>query len=91
MQPHIDGVFGPEKLKIASRAFDEAWKELEPWFEDDPVGAEAAMSRLSLTVLALAGREERETNPAKIASSALKAFQWRAATQASPPEALHTG
>ena len=79
MQRHVGGVHCPEELKIASRAFDEAWKELEPWFEADPVGAEAAMSRLALTVLSLAGKEEREISPAKLASAALQAFEWRPA------------
>jgi hypothetical protein len=83
MDQHVDGVFSPEELKVVYQAFDEAWKELEPWFEDDPEIADA-MTRLALTVLALAGREERETNPTRLATSALRAFQWRPPSKKKP-------
>ena len=78
MQQRLEGVFDPQELTTVYQAFDEAWKELAPWFENDAASAQAAKVRLAMTALALAGREEPETNPARLTRSLLQAFQWRA-------------
>jgi len=56
---HLIGTasFGPEKLNILYRAFDEAWNDIAPNFGDNRLAIEAARVRLANVILAIAQSE----------------------------------
>ena len=62
-------MYGPETLSLMDRALEQAWRELKR--RGDVVDANAARSRLTTTIVALAS--VGETNSAKLKRFALNA------------------
>jgi hypothetical protein len=55
---HVDsGSFGPDALKVARQAFDEAWASVAGHFGNDPTLIEAARVKLANTILAMCHEE----------------------------------
>jgi hypothetical protein len=52
--------FGPEVLKVLTKAFDEAWAELAPQTSTRPQAIDAARLRLANIVLSLATKDSSD-------------------------------
>jgi hypothetical protein len=61
--------YGPEKLKVIFKAFDDAWAEIADQFADDTRRADAARERLAHAILIAAAEDE---DPEPIKSKALQ-------------------
>ena len=71
------GSFGPESLKLAYQAFDEAWQSIAGYFGDDPVTIEAARVKLANAILAVCEEENRDSRALKTAALAILARHYR--------------
>jgi hypothetical protein len=63
------GSFGPETLKVARQAFDDAWASVAGHFGNDPLLIEAARIKLANAVLAKC--HEEMGDPAALKEAAL--------------------
>jgi hypothetical protein len=71
------GSFGPETLKVAYQAFDEAWQSVASYFGSDPVTIEAARTKLANAILAVCHEESRDFRALKMAALAILARHYR--------------
>ena len=65
--------FGPDVLKVITKAFDDAWAEIEPSITNTPLAVEAARQSLANIVLSLATDSSRDPEPIK--TEAVRLFQ----------------
>ena len=65
------GSFGPDTLKAAYQAFDEAWQSLAAQCGNDPEAIEAARVKLANAILAVSKDENRDPSELKKAALAL--------------------
>ena len=56
---------GPDALKFAGQAFDEAWVQIATFFGNDPVMIEGARLTLANAILSAAGDERRDVGSLK--------------------------
>lgn len=62
----IDGAaLGPDALKTARQAFDEAWAQIARFFSNDPVMIDGARLALANVILSLASNESRDVGALK--------------------------
>jgi hypothetical protein len=54
MKAHNGSSFGPDALKAITKAFDEAWAEIEGHIADDPLIEEGARQTLASAILSIA-------------------------------------
>jgi hypothetical protein len=71
------GSFGPETLKVARQAFDEAWASVAGHFGNDPLVIEAARVKLANAVLANCHEELGDPVALKQAALGALARQFR--------------
>ena len=71
--------FGPDTLKVITKAFDDAWAEIEPSVTDNPLALEAARLRLANIVLSLAKDDNSDLEPIK--TEAVRLFHSSAANR----------
>ncbi|MFZ0849102.1 MAG: hypothetical protein WAO08_07860 [Hyphomicrobiaceae bacterium] len=71
------GSFGPDALKVAYQAFDEAWESVAAHFGTDPVAIEAARLRLANAILAVTHNDSRDVSALKTAALAILAAHYR--------------
>ena len=71
------GSFGPETLKVAFQAFDEAWQSVASHFGNDPVIIEAARIKLANAILAVCQGESRDLCTLKMAALAILGRHYR--------------
>jgi hypothetical protein len=71
------GSFGPETLKVARQAFDEAWASVAAHFGNDPLLIEAARLKLANAVLAKCHDEMGDLVALKQAALGMLARQYR--------------
>jgi hypothetical protein len=71
------GSFGPETLKVAYQAFDEAWQSVARCIGNDPVSIEAARVKLANAVLAVCQEKSRDPSALKTAALAILARDYR--------------
>ena len=71
------GSFGPDALKVAYQAFDEAWESVAAHFGADPVAIEAARLRLANAILAVTHNDSRDASALKTAALAILAAHYR--------------
>ena len=64
--------YGPEVLKVLSKAFDDAWDELKPTVSKRAIALEAARIRLANILLSLVKEDSRDSNHLK--NEALRLF-----------------
>jgi hypothetical protein len=75
---HIDsGSFGPDALKVAREAFDEAWASVAGHFGSDPTLIEAARVKLANTILAMCREEVGDPVALKKAALGVLARDYR--------------
>jgi hypothetical protein len=60
--------FGPEVLKVITKAFDEAWAELAPQTGTRPEAIDAAQLRLANIVLSLATEDSSDVEALRVVS-----------------------
>lgn len=56
---------GPDALKAANRAFDEAWREIASHFSHDPIQLEGARLGLASAVLSIVSEDSRDVEVLK--------------------------
>jgi hypothetical protein len=61
---------GPEVLKVAYEAFDQAWTDIAAHFGNDNATVEAARLKLANAVLAVVGEDNRD--PVQVKNAALQ-------------------
>jgi hypothetical protein len=71
------GSFGPDTLKVAYQAFDEAWASVAPRFGTDPTAIEAARIKLANAILAVSKEDSRDPKALKAAALAILARDYR--------------
>jgi hypothetical protein len=71
------GSFGPDTLKVAYQAFDEAWASIAAHFGTDPMAIEAARIKLANAILAVSKDGSRDPNALKRAALAILARDYR--------------
>ena len=71
------GSFGPDTLKVAYQAFDEAWASIAAHFGTDPMAIEAARIKLANAILAVSKDGSRDPNALKQAALAILARDYR--------------
>jgi len=71
------GSFGPETLKVAYQAFDEAWQSVAGYFGNDPVTIEAARVKLANAILAVCHEDSRDFRALKTVALAILARHYR--------------
>jgi hypothetical protein len=71
------GSFGPETLKVAYQAFDEAWQCIASSIGNDPVSIEAARVKLANAILAVCQEQSRDPHALKTAALAILARDYR--------------
>jgi hypothetical protein len=71
------GSFGPDTLKAAYQAFDEAWQSVAAHFGSDPAEIEAARMRLANAILAVSKDDSRDPSEIKTAALAILARSYR--------------
>jgi hypothetical protein len=64
----VGAAFGPEVLKVLTKAFDEAWAELAPQTRTQPQAIDAARLRLANIVLSLAAEDSSDVEALKAES-----------------------
>jgi hypothetical protein len=75
---HIDsGSFGPDALKVARQAFDEAWASVADHFGSDPTLIEAARLKLANAILAMCQEEIGDPVALKQAALGILARDYR--------------
>jgi hypothetical protein len=57
--------FGPDALKAITRAFDEAWAEIEGHIADDPLIEDSARQTLASAILSIATDSSRDVQVLK--------------------------
>lgn len=73
----IDGAsFGPDALKVACQAFDEAWGQIGTFFGNDPLMIEGARLTLANAILRVASNESRDVGALKLAGIQAMARQY---------------
>ena len=75
------GSFGPDTLKAAYQAFDEAWQSLAAQCGNDPEAIEAARVKLANAILAVSKDDSRDPSELKKAALALLARDYRLGLQ----------
>jgi hypothetical protein len=71
------GSFGPDALKVAFQAFDEAWESVAAHFGTDPLAIEAARVRLANAILSVTNDDSRDASALKTAALAILATHYR--------------
>ena len=71
------GSFGPDALKVAFQAFDQAWESVAVHFGTDPVAIEAARLRLANAILSITHNDSRDVGALKTAALAILATHYR--------------
>ena len=71
------GSFGPDTLKAAYQAFDEAWQSVAAHCGNDPEAIEAARVKLANAILAVSKDDSRDPTSLKMAALALLARDYR--------------
>jgi hypothetical protein len=71
------GSFGPETLKVARQAFDDAWSSVAGHFGTDPGAIEAARLKLANAILALCHEEMGDPVALKKAALGVLAREFR--------------
>jgi hypothetical protein len=69
--------YGPETLKIISRAFDGAWADIATHFAGDRNRADAARERLAHAVLIAAAEDSRDHQEIKNTALQIMALSYR--------------
>jgi hypothetical protein len=65
MKAHNGSSFGPDALKAITKAFDEAWAEIEGHIADDPLIEEGARQTLASAILSIATDSSRNVEVLK--------------------------
>jgi hypothetical protein len=78
------GSFGPDTLKVAFQAFDQAWDDIAANFGNDPAAIEAARIRLANAILAVTKDDSRDPVELKNAALAMLALHFRPAPRKGP-------
>ena len=74
----IDGTaLGPDALKVAGQAFDEAWEQIATFFGDDPLMIEGARLTLANAILSFASNENHDVGALKHAGIQEVAKQYK--------------
>ena len=60
-----NAAFGPDKLRVLFKAFDEAWDSIAATVGNDPLAIEAARLRLANTILVLAQKSNTDAEQIK--------------------------
>ena len=77
----IDGAaFGPETLKVVCQAFDDAWRDIEGNFGNDPRDIEMARVKLANAVLSMANEDSRNVEALKNGALQALALDYRRPT-----------
>lgn len=71
------GSFGPDTLKAACQAFDEAWQSVASHFGTDPAVIEAARVKLANAILAASNEANRDPSELKARALAILAGVYR--------------
>jgi hypothetical protein len=69
--------FDPDALKVLTRAFDNAWSEISPRIDADPVVTEAARMSLASIILGLAAPPQPAPNGLKALAVAIFCARYR--------------
>jgi hypothetical protein len=83
-QALINGVgacYGPETLKVISKAFDDAWSEISPHFARNGLKAESVRRTLANAILEVATEDSRDSDELKNAGLRAMALAYRADPQ----------
>ena len=82
---------GPETLKVAYQAFDEAWAAIAGNYGNDPLAIEAARLKLANAILSLI--EETTRDPVALKNAALEkiALNQRPGSRANPDRQTKRG
>jgi hypothetical protein len=77
----IDGAaFGPDALKVVCQAFDDAWREIEGNFGNDPRDIEVARLKLANAVMSVADEDSRDVAAVKNGALQAMALDYRPPT-----------
>jgi hypothetical protein len=77
----IDGAaFGPDALKVVCQAFDDAWRDIEGNFGNDPHDIEVARLKLAKAVLSIADEDSRDVEVLKNGALQVLALDYRTPT-----------
>ncbi len=69
--------FGPETLKVITKAFDDAWSEIGPGFSKNGLQAESARLKLANAILSVAKEDSHDSNHLKNAALEILAREYR--------------
>ena len=90
--------FGPEALKVVCQAFDDAWRDIEANFGNDPPDIEFARVKLANAVLSMAHEDSRDVKALKNGALQAMALDYPAPTGGDqrflaeePPRSPQTG
>ena len=81
--------YGPERLRIVSKAFDEAWANIATHFSGNEDRALAARERLAHAVLIAATEGSQESEPIKDMALQIMALSYRG-SWLDPGSTLHS-
>ena len=77
----IDGAtFGPDALKVVCQAFDDAWRDIEANFGNDPRDIEIARLKLANAVMSVADEDSRDIEAVKNGALQAMALDYRTPT-----------
>jgi hypothetical protein len=77
---------GPDTLKVAYQAFDDAWASIADNYGNDPLAIEAARLKLANTILSLIDDTTRDPAALKRAALEKMALNYPAGSRANPAD-----